>query len=167
MQFSAFSAKPLCSLRSKMATQYQRARDNLARHRFTGAFGAVMGKSAMPMRMFATDFGSISLLYGPRQIGKTFSLKTFLSHITDCDTVVYTDCSTIMDKQDLYVQVKETISGRTTVVLDEVQEVEGWYLALRSLRSEGLLEQCRVWCTGSEARHLLESGERLPGRIYL
>jgi predicted AAA+ superfamily ATPase len=58
----------------------------------------------------------------------------------------------------------QLIQGRTTIILDEVQEVHDWHLSLRSLFSEGKLKECRIWCTGSEARYLLESGERLPGR---
>lgn len=121
-------------------------------------------KSSIDLRMFNTPFGSISLLYGPRQIGKTASLKLFLHQLKDSDTIIHTDCSVILNKQDLSQHLSDLISGRTTIVLDEVQSVEEWYLALRSLYSEGKLRECRIWCTGSEARHLLESGERLPGR---
>lgn len=121
-------------------------------------------KSAIELSIFNTAFGSISILYGPRQIGKTASLKLFLSQVTDSDTLIYTDCSVILDKADLRKHLSELISGKTTVVLDEVQSVADWHLALRALYSEGALKNCRVWCTGSEARYLLESGERLPGR---
>lgn len=116
------------------------------------------------MRVFDTPFGSISLLYGPRQIGKTASLKLFLSRLQDSATLIFTDCSAILDKADLYHHLDQLISGKTTIVLDEVQAVHDWHLALRSLYSAGRLKQCRVWCTGSGARYLLESGERLPGR---
>jgi len=121
-------------------------------------------KSAIDLRILNSPFGSISLLYGPRQIGKTASLKLFLSRLEDSDTVIFTDCSTILNRADLHDHLSRLIAGRTTLVLDEVQDVEGWHLALRSLYAEGKLKDCRVWCTGSEARYLLESGERLPGR---
>ncbi len=124
----------------------------------------IIEKSLIDLRMFSTPFGSISLLYGPRQIGKTSSLKLFLSQVTDSETLIFTDCSTILHRQDLAQHLAPLIEGKTTLVLDEVQEVEGWHLALRSLYAEGKLKDCRLWCTGSEARHLLESGERLPGR---
>lgn len=124
----------------------------------------VLEKSAIDLNIFQSTFGSISLLYGPRQIGKTASLKLFLSQISDSDTLIFTDCSTILNKADLQQHLGQLIHGKTTLVLDEVQSVAEWYLALRSLYSEGRLRNCRVWCTGSEARHLLESGERLPGR---
>ncbi|MFH1830388.1 MAG: ATP-binding protein [Pseudomonadota bacterium] len=116
------------------------------------------------MSLFNTPFGSISLLYGPRQIGKTSSLKLFLHQLKDSDTIIYTDCSTILHKNDLRQHLLELIGDATTIVLDEVQSVDGWHLALRSLHADGKLTNCRIWCTGSEARHLLESGERLPGR---
>ncbi|MBF0106627.1 MAG: ATP-binding protein [Deltaproteobacteria bacterium] len=121
-------------------------------------------RSAIDLRIFNTPFGSISLLYGPRQIGKTASLRLFLSRLTDSETIIFTDCSAILNKTDLAQHLSELIKGRTTIVLDEVQGVDGWHLALRSLHAAGKLQNCRVWCTGSEARHLLESGERLPGR---
>ncbi len=121
-------------------------------------------KSSIDLRIFYTPFGSISLLYGPRQIGKTASLKLFLSQVTDSETLIFTDCSTILNKSDLATHLSTLIRGKTTIILDEVQEVPEWHLALRSLYSEGKLKECRIWCTGSEARYLLESGERLPGR---
>lgn len=124
----------------------------------------VYKKSSIELQIFHTPFGSISLLYGPRQIGKTASLKLFLSQLHDSDTIIYTDCSTILHRQDLYQHLLDLIDGQTTIVLDEVQATEQWHLALRALYSEGKLSQCRIWCTGSEARYLLESGERLPGR---
>lgn len=121
-------------------------------------------KSAIDLRIFNTPFGSISLLYGPRQIGKTASLQLFLSEVRDSETLIFTDCSTILHKKDLADHLSQLIQGRTTIVLDEVQEVSDWHLALRSLFSEGKLRHCRIWCTGSEARYLIEGGERLPGR---
>lgn len=121
-------------------------------------------KSAINLRLFETPFGSISILYGPRQIGKTASLKLFLSKVNDSETIIFTDCSAILDKADLRQHLLHLIEGKTTLVLDEVQSVKDWHLALRSLYAEGALKNCRVWCTGSEARYLLESGERLPGR---
>lgn len=127
-------------------------------------FEGLHEKSSIDLKLFDTPFGSISLLYGPRQIGKTASLKLFLHQLKDSATIIYTDCSAILHKNDLYQHLSTLIDGRATIVLDEVQSIEGWHLALRSLHSEGKLADCRVWCTGSEARHLLESGERLPGR---
>lgn len=124
----------------------------------------IFEKSSISLRIFDTPFQSISLLYGPRQIGKTASLKLYLSRVGDSDTLIFTDCSVIADKGDLYRHLNKLIEGKTTIVLDEVQEVPQWHLALRSLYHEGRLREARVWCTGSEARHLLESGERLPGR---
>lgn len=121
-------------------------------------------KSSIDLRIFKTPFGSISLLYGPRQIGKTASLKLYLSRVEDSDTLIFTDCSTILNKADLAEHLASLIHNKTTIILDEVQSVSEWHLALRSLYSEGKLKNSRVWCTGSEARHLLESGERLPGR---
>ncbi|MBI4223950.1 MAG: ATP-binding protein, partial [Deltaproteobacteria bacterium] len=91
-------------------------------------------------------------------------LKLFLSRLNDSETVIFTDCSAILDKRDLYQHLEQLIQGKTTLVLDEVQSVPDWHLALRSLYSEGKLKSCRIWCTGSEARYLIESGERLPGR---
>lgn len=124
----------------------------------------VIVKSSIDLGIFKTPFGSISLLYGPRQIGKTASLKLFLSQLKDSGTLIFTDCSTILHKQDLATHLSGLIDGNTTIVLDEVQEVPDWHLALRSLYSEGKLNKCRIWCTGSEARYLIEGGERLPGR---
>ena len=124
----------------------------------------IYSRSAIDLRNFRTPFGSISLLYGPRQVGKTSSLRLFLASLPDSETLLFTDCSAVLNRSDLFQHLRGLIEGPTTIVLDEVQEVPDWHLALRALHAEGLLRQCRVWCTGSEARHLLESGERLPGR---
>ena len=105
----------------------------------------VFVKSSIDLRIFKTPFGSISLLYGPRQIGKTASLKLFLAQIDDSETIIFTDCSAILDKADLAQHLAELIEGKTTIVLDEVQEIPGWHLALRSLYSEGKLKDCRIW----------------------
>lgn len=124
-------------------------------------------RSAIDLRIFLSPFGSISLLYGSRQIGKTASLKLFLSQLKDSEVIVFTDCSIILNKNDLYHHLSGLIPSRDqkcTIVLDEVQAVDQWHLALRTLYGEGKLANCRIWCTGSEARYLLESGERLPGR---
>jgi len=125
----------------------------------------LFNKSAIDLRILLTlPLGSISLVYGPRQIGKTASLRIFLSRVSDCETLLFTDCSSVTDRRDLYSHLNELLQGPTTVILDEVQSVPEWHLALRALHGEGKLSQCRVVCTGSEARYLLESGERLPGR---
>ena len=125
---------------------------------------SILEKSAIPLRILQTPFGSVSLLYGPRQIGKTSSLKLFLSQLSDTDTAIFTDCSVVINKEDLYKHLRGRIHGASTVVLDEVQAVPDWHLAIRTLCNEGALKGSRLWCTGSEARYLLESGERLPGR---
>ena len=107
------------------------------------------------------------MLYGPRQIGKTASLKLFLSQVQDSEVLIFTDCSVVLNRSDLYQHLSALIPDRETqctLVLDEVQSVAEWHLALRALFGEGKLVACRIWCTGSEARYLLESGERLPGR---
>jgi len=125
----------------------------------------VFVKSAIDLRILSRPpFGSISLLYGPRQVGKSSSLKLFLSQLKDSKTIIYTDCAILSDRKDLYNHLKDLIKGPTTIVLDEVQVITDWHLALRALYGEGKLDSCRVWCSGSEARHILESGERLPGR---
>ncbi len=129
--------------------------------------GMLYERSLIDLRIFQTPFGSISLLYGPRQIGKTATLKLYLSQVKDSGVLIFTDCSVILNRADLYNHLSLLIPSKETnctIVLDEVQSVEDWHLALRALYGEGKLNHCRVWCTGSEAKYLLESGERLPGR---
>src|SRR3989339_1474390 len=77
----------------------------------------VFVKSSIDLRIFKTPFGSISLLYGPRQIGKTASLRLFLSKLTDSETIIFTDCSAILNKADLTQHLAELIQGPTTIVL--------------------------------------------------
>src|SRR3989344_7552988 len=75
----------------------------------------IIKKSSIDLRLFNTPFGSISLLYGPRQIGKTASLKLFLTQVMDSDTLIFTDCSTILNKADLAEHLAQLIQGRTTL----------------------------------------------------
>ncbi len=121
-------------------------------------------KSSVPLKIFETPLGSINLLYGPRQIGKTSSLKLHLCKSPQYQTRIYIDCSTVLHRKELADQLRAQIEGPSLVILDEVQSVDEWPLAIRALYSEGVLKESALWCTGSEARHVLEGGEKLPGR---
>ncbi len=72
----------------------------------------MLEKSSINLSVFKTPFGSISLLYGPRQIGKTASLKLFLTQVNDSETIIFTDCSAILDKADLARHLAELIRGK-------------------------------------------------------
>ena len=118
------------------------------------------------------DKGIIKVITGQRRIGKSYILlqlsDTILSRKPDAN-IIYIDkelleFSQLKNDMELYRYVKQKMAGNehNYLFVDEVQEIENFQLALRSLLNEG---SCDIYCTGSNAKML--SGElatHLAGR---
>ncbi len=118
------------------------------------------------------DKGIIKVITGQRRIGKSYILlqlsDTILSRKPDAN-IIYIDkelleFSQLKNDMELYHYVKQKVAGNehNYLFVDEVQEIENFQLALRSLLNEGI---CDIYCTGSNAKML--SGElatHLAGR---
>ena len=111
----------------------------------------------------------IKIITGVRRCGKSVILEQIMDEIRSVSgNIVYLDfddravTSSIETWQDIvrYVQEKRT-DGLCYVFLDEVQEIEGWPAACRSLRREN----CSVFITGSNSKLLSrEFTSELSGR---
>ena len=111
----------------------------------------------------------IKIITGVRRCGKSVILEQIMAEIrTETDNVIYLDfdnravtnaIETWTDLTDyVFAHRKE---GLCYVFLDELQEIEGWAAAVRSLRREN----CSVFITGSNSKLLSkEFTKELSGR---
>ncbi|MDE7397801.1 MAG: ATP-binding protein [Muribaculum sp.] len=116
--------------------------------------------------------GMMIILIGQRRVGKSFMLRQVCNWLSDnCHgaTIVYInkelqDFSHITNATALYKYVasKFETGGDNYLLIDEVQDIEGYEDALRSLQAE---DRCQIIATGSNAYIFSsELGTRLAGR---
>lgn len=102
--------------------------------------------------------GMILVLVGQRRVGKSFILRSISQwlekHKPDAN-VLYIDkdfnsYSFISTSEDLYNYATEKlpVGGENYLLIDEVQDIEGYEKALRSLYAE---DRCQIIVTGSNA----------------
>ncbi|MBI4404346.1 MAG: ATP-binding protein [Deltaproteobacteria bacterium] len=115
----------------------------------------------------------INIVRGPRQVGKTTLLKELIRDLlvqgTPALQIGFLSCETIEDFKELEARIVPWISGHESggvLILDEVCFVREWARAVLAISNRGLLRKFRVFITGSNARDLKESSERLPGRRH-
>jgi uncharacterized protein len=106
----------------------------------------------------------IKFLTGQRRVGKSFILRQISEAIAEKDPTVrlvyinkedYTFDHLKTDKELMeYINSLSPSEAKTTLLIDEVQEIEGFEKALRSLQLTGRYD---IYCTGSNATLL--SGE--------
>ncbi len=112
------------------------------------------------------------VLVGQRRVGKSYillDLKKWIEETEPSANVLYLDKEQkigdqIMDAEILYMLAKEKLpaGGRNYLLIDEVQNIENYQEALRSLYAE---EHCQIVVTGSNAYiYSSELGTRLGGR---
>ena len=115
----------------------------------------------------------IHILRGPRQVGKTTLIKEWIDRLilkerARPSDILLMSCEGIESFHELQKTLIDWISAKPTqrihVFLDEVTFVKEWQRALLSCYNLGLLRQATIVITGSNARDLKESAERLPGR---
>ncbi|MCM1519500.1 MAG: ATP-binding protein [Lachnoclostridium sp.] len=104
------------------------------------------------------DRNMILVLVGQRRVGKSFILKSvadMLRHQKPESMILFIDkdfnnFNFLKNSQDLYSYVTDNlpVSGDNYLLIDEVQNIEGYEVALRSLYAEG---RCRIIVTGSNA----------------
>lgn len=102
--------------------------------------------------------GMILVLVGQRRVGKSFILKSVANWITQNrpeSNVLFIDkdfdsYNFINTAADLYAHAIEKLpaGGDNYLLIDEVQDIEGYETALRSLYAE---ERCQIIVTGSNA----------------
>ncbi len=102
--------------------------------------------------------GMILVLVGQRRVGKSFLLKSmesWLSQNKPGSNVLFIDkdfdrYNFIKNAENLYAHVVEKLppGGDNYLLIDEVQDIEGYEVALRSLYAEA---RCQIIVTGSNA----------------
>lgn len=116
--------------------------------------------------------GMMIILVGQRRVGKSYMLRQVNRWLEDNhpdSTVVYInkellDFGDITNAKELndYVKAKFAIGGDNYLLIDEVQDIDGYENALRSLQAE---ERCQIIATGSNAYVFSsELSTRLAGR---
>lgn len=118
------------------------------------------------------DRGMMIILVGQRRVGKSFMLRQvnqWLNNNIPGVTVVYInkelrDFSHIISAEDLYDYVAPRFKdgGNNYLLIDEVQDIDGYEDALRSLHAEN---RCQIIATGSNVYIFSsELSTRLGGR---
>jgi len=124
----------------------------------------------------ALSFKGISLIKvftGQRRTGKSYLMHMVADAIVKMEPnahIIFVDMelmefATLNTAPDLYAKVKSKLKGDVAnyLFIDEVQEIESFEQALRSLLNEQLVD---IWCTGSNASVLSgELADRLSGRF--
>lgn len=116
--------------------------------------------------------GMMIILVGQRRVGKSFMLRQLLSWLEvnkPNATVVYInkellEFDNITKARELYdyVSPRFNVGGDNYLLIDEVQDIEGYEDALRSLHAE---DRCQIIATGSNAYIFSsELSTRLGGR---
>lgn len=125
------------------------------------------------LRQIELDRPGIYTLRGPRQIGKTSTVKLLIRELIDGGVdpkkIVYLPCDNVKDRFELvdlltrYVRVFVQ-DKKFYLFVDEATMVSDWQLAVKHLVDSGLFDEAVMIITGSSAYDLKVSTERLPGR---
>ncbi len=114
----------------------------------------------------------IKVLTGQRRVGKSCIMLQLCDEVKAMDkkaTTIYINCEleefrVIRTSSDLYTYISSrlTTGGHNYLFIDEVQEIDSFQDALRSLLAE---QKCDIFCTGSNANILSsELASYLSGR---
>ncbi len=115
----------------------------------------------------------IHILRGPRQVGKTTLIKEWIDRLvtdekTEPENILFLSCegmASFGELQEVLINwISEKRKYQNYVFLDEVTFVMEWQRAILTCSNLGLFRNTTVVITGSNARDLKESKERLPGR---
>ena len=118
--------------------------------------------------------GSVSIVRGPRQVGKTTELKLLVEDLLSAGipprNIAYYPCDDIIHFRELMDMIKtfaEAVrlqGGCGYLMLDEITAVKDWTRAVKSLVDAGALGNIYLLLTGSSAVEIKRGYERMPGR---
>jgi hypothetical protein len=116
----------------------------------------------------------IKVIIGQRRVGKSYFLYQIIDEIKKLDkkaNIIYLNkelyqFDNIKNYQDLenFVNKKKTEKQKNYIFIDEIQEINGFEKALRSLNAE---ENNDIYCTGSNANLLASDLANLLGGRYI
>lgn len=120
------------------------------------------------------DKGMIIALTGQRRVGKSYIVREFIDEIramTPDANIIYinkekTKFDNIRNANDLsnYLEGKLTAGRDNYLLIDEVQDIDGFENILRSLNAD---EECRIVVTGSNAKMLSSELSTYLGGRYI
>ncbi|MCP4749610.1 MAG: ATP-binding protein [Proteobacteria bacterium] len=128
------------------------------------------------LQQFPAHDDAVLTLRGPRQIGKSTTLKLLVQHLLlemniPKRNVFYFSLDRIEDFNQLYdlldcylKSIRPINSERLYVLLDEISFVREWQRGIKALAEEGMLKKVTLLLTGSNLIDIGKGAERLPGR---
>ncbi len=119
---------------------------------------------------------SLNIIRGPRQVGKSTSLKLFIRNLlargTNPFSIFFFDCEMLFTS----FEIKEALEayfgfldlmkfqGNTFIFLDEITSVPDWSKIIKFLIDSGIFQKSVLFLSGSNAIDLKKGADRLPGR---
>ncbi len=128
------------------------------------------------MAEYPEDMDAILTLRGPRQIGKSTSMKLLIRRLllefkVPKKHVFYFSLDRIEDFNQLYELIDCYLRNlrpgnqqRLYIFLDEISFVRKWQRGVKALADEGKLKNVTLLLTGSNLIDIYKGAERLPGR---
>jgi len=128
------------------------------------------------MAEYPEDRDAILTLRGPRQIGKSTSMKLLIRRLllefkVPKNHVFYFSLDRIEDFNQLYELIDCYLRNlrpgnqqRLYIFLDEISFVRKWQRGVKALADEGKLKNVTLLLTGSNLIDIYKGAERLPGR---
>jgi len=118
---------------------------------------------------------SLHFLTGPRQVGKTTTLKILINKLIqkgiNSKSIFYYQCDELLDFKELgeilddYYNAREFWNiNQSYVILDEITFVDEWWRAIKSRIDKKQMKNDVIIITGSASIELLKEKERFPGR---
>ncbi|MFH0836876.1 MAG: ATP-binding protein, partial [Candidatus Aenigmatarchaeota archaeon] len=122
--------------------------------------------------LYSFDIKKNTILFGPRQVGKTTMLKLFIRELlhkgVNPRNIFYFSCEPINKKEELvevlseYDNLSHSTKGDKYIFLDEITFVKEWEIGIKYFVET--LKTGLLIATGSNASSLKSGTERLPGR---
>jgi len=118
---------------------------------------------------------SLNFILGPRQVGKTTSLKLLTKKLLDAgigaERIFYFRCDRISDFRELdevlsgYLAMRERLGIKNSyILLDEITFPREWYRSIKFLIDSGRLKEDVLVLTGSTSLLVKREVEMFPGR---
>lgn len=123
--------------------------------------------SAIPLQP-----GHVHTLRGPRQVGKTTTVKRLLERLVlqgEQGVLYYsfdlhTDFAEIPDVIAAAKRMRRGVTGPWFLFLDEISTVPDWQRGIKFAWDRGMIREDFVLLTGSSAHDIRRGAEQLPGR---
>jgi predicted AAA+ superfamily ATPase len=119
--------------------------------------------------------GTVSILRGPRQIGKSteckFIVASGLARGRHPSQFVFFPCDNLMRRQEIAEVVRVAVALTSprpdkplTLFLDEITGIKEWYKTVKWLVDTNALAHTALVLTGSSAQEIKRGYDRMPGR---